>query len=215
MNLMQSRIGMIDEQKSIARSWPQTVIAVAQFADCVAERCAPGRMAVSQADLAMACERSAEINLHYGGPQIAIAPSISVAERKERFGEREARALFDRLFTRQTRVSSLQAFAAQKLQTRNMVASPASVRGDGGSSAEPVARVLPKSPVAAIKEESKDSVSLSRIEPGEKDWGTRLSLPVEAKPVVLAAPEVKRVAEQVMQEIQHRVIAQRERVGRR
>ena len=57
--------------------------------------------------------------------------------------------------------------------------------------------------------------SALRIEAVEKDWGTRLPLAVEAKPMVLAAPEVKRVAEQVMQEIQHRVIAQRERVGRR
>jgi hypothetical protein len=231
MNLVHSRIGIIDEQKSIARSWPQTVTAVAQFADCVAERCAPGRMIASQADLALACEPPAEVNFYYSEPQLRYAPSITVdrrssfaeiprevptaGQRAERFGEREARALFDRLFTRQTRVSSLQSFAAPKAQTRSMAELPALQRADRSSSAVPVARVLPKAPAIALKEGSGEGGHAPRIEAVEKEWGTRLALPVVAKPVVLAAPEVKRVAEQVMQEIQHRVIAQRERVGRR
>ncbi len=138
MNLMQSRIGIIDEQKSIARAWPQTVAAVAQFADCMAERCAPGRMTASQADLAMACERPAEINIYYGKPQVRFAPSILAGERGGRFGERGTRALFDRLFTRQTKVSSLQTFATPKTQTRRMADFPASLRADRSSSAEQI-----------------------------------------------------------------------------
>jgi hypothetical protein len=231
MNLVHSRIGIIDEQKSIARSWPQTVAAVSQFADCVAERCAPGRMIASQADLAMACEPVTEINVYYGEPQFRFVPSIAVdrrstfaeiprevpgvGQRAERFGEREARALFDRLFTRRTKVSSLEPFAAPNAQTRSMAEFPALQRADRSSSAIPVARILPKAAAIELKEASGEGGRTSRIEAVEKEWGTRLTLPVEAKPVVLAAPEVKRVAEQVMQEIQHRVIAQRERVGRR
>ena len=231
MNQAHSRIGIIDEQKSIACSWPQTVAAVAGFADCVAERSTPRRMMVSQADLALACEAPTEINVYYGEPQFRFAPSITVdrrspfaeiprelsvaGQRGERFGEREARALFDRLFTRQTRFSSLESFAAPKAQTRSMPEFPALLRADRSSSAEPVARVLPKAPAIAPKEVSGEGGHTPRTEAVEKEWGTRMPLPVEAKPVVLAAPEVKRVAEQVMQEIQHRVIAQRERVGRR
>jgi hypothetical protein len=230
MNLQHSSIGIIEEQKSIACSWPQTVATVAEFADCLAERCAPSRIIASQADLALACEPPAEINIYYGEPQLRFAPSITVDRRSSfaeiprelpaaghrgRFGEREARALFDRLFTRQTRVSSLPSFAASKAQTRSMPEFPALLRADRMSSAVPVARVLPKTQAIALKEASGEGGHTSRMEAVEREWGTRLALPVEPKSVVLAAPEVKRVAEQVMQEIQHRVIAQRERVGRR
>jgi hypothetical protein len=230
MNL-HSPIGIIEEQKSIARSWPQTVAAVAEFADCLVERCAPSRIIASQADLALACEPPAEINIYYDEPQLRVAPSITVdrrssfaeiprelptaGQRGERFGEREARALFDRLFMRQTRVSSLPSFAAQKTQTHSMPEFPALQRADRMSAAVPVVRVLPKAQAISLKEVPGEGRHTSRNEAVEKDWGTRLTLPVEPKPVVLAAPEVKRVAEQVMQEIQHRVIAQRERVGRR
>jgi hypothetical protein len=231
MNQAHSRIGVIDEQKSVASLWPQTVAAVAEFADSVAERSAPGRLMVSQADLALACEPPTEINVYYGEPQLRFTPSITVdgrssfaqipkelsaaGQRGERFGEREARALFDRLFTRQTRVSILESFVTPKAKTRNMAEFPALLRTDRSSSAEPVARVLPKAPAIALKEVSGEVGHAPRMEAVEKEWGTRMPSPVEAKPVVLAAPEVKRVAEQVMQEIQHRVIAQRERVGRR
>ena len=81
-----SKIGMIDEQKSIARSWPKTVAAVAQFAGCVAERCVPGRIIASRADLALACEPAAEINIYYGEPQLRFAPSITV-DRRRSFAE--------------------------------------------------------------------------------------------------------------------------------
>jgi len=231
MSWLQSRIGMIDEQRSIASSWPQTVAAVARFAEGFAERCAPGRMIASQADIALACAPPAEINYYYGDPQLRFAPSITVDRRSgiaesaralpdggrrgERFGEREARALFDRLFTRQTRVSSLPTFATAKAQTRSLPEFPAVLRGDRASSAVPVARVLPKAAAIVGAEISKEGGTPSRMEGVDKGWGTPLALPVEAKPVVLAAPEVRRVAEQVMQQIQDRVIAQRERVGRR
>ena len=228
---LDSKIGIIDEQESIARLWPKTVAAVAQFAGCVAERCVPGRFIASRADLALAWEPPAEINIYYGEPQLRFAPSITVnrrssfaevarefpiaGQRGERFGEREARTLFDRLFTRQTRVSSLEASAAPKAPTRSMPEFPALQLADLGAGAVPVARVLPKAPPIELKEGLGDSAHALRTEAVEKEWGTRPTVAVEAKPVVLAAPEVKRVAEQVMQEIQHRVIAQRERVGRR
>jgi hypothetical protein len=228
---LDSKIGIIDEQKSIARPWPKTVAAAAQFAGCVAEHCVPGRIIASRADLALAGEPPAEINIHYSEPQLRFAPSITLGRRSsfaqvarefptagqrgERFGERDAQALFDRLFTRQTRVSSLEASAAPKAPTRSMAEFPVLQHGDLGAGAAPVARVLPKAPPIELKEGLGESAHSLRMEAVEKEWGTRLPSPVEAKPVVLAAPEVKRVAEQVMQEIQHRVIAQRERVGRR
>jgi hypothetical protein len=220
MSLLQPRIGMIEEQRSIASSWPHTVAAMARFAEGFGERRAPGRMIASQADLALAYSPAAEINYFYGDPQLRFAPSITVdrqsgfaqsarmlsddGQRGERFGEREARALFDRLLTRQTRVSSLPSFVAAKAQTRSLPE----------MHADHVARVLPKTTIAA-PEISEEGGRAARRDAVEKGWGTPLALPVEARPVVLAAPEVRRVAEQVMQQIQDRVIAQRERVGRR
>ncbi len=39
--------------------------------------------------------------------------------------------------------------------------------------------------------------------------------PTPHPPVTLGAPEIRRVADQVMREIDHRVVARRERLGKR
>ena len=227
---MNTEIGVIRRQESVAQGAPPTIAAAEEFAAGVTLRYAPRAMMASQADIALAWEAPAEIN-YYQDARAGAAPSLTIqnsivfpdvhressaASAAPRFGEKDAEQLFERLFSRHARVAS---FPSHALPERPSAAAPGMPSGRWGDSrasgTQPVDRALPLSPAARIAPASRDKKTSAQPELSERGWGTPSVPPAESKPVVLAPPEVRRVAEQVMREINHRVLAQRERLGRR
>jgi hypothetical protein len=231
MEFMNTEIGVIRAQESVAKHAPLTIAEATEFTAELAERYAPQSVMVSRADLALAWEPPAAIDYYHDAPQIAISPSVTIeetylfsgvtrelaaaAEDGGRYGESEARALFERLFARHTRVASFLSFPVTEAGQTLAPGMPPVRPTAGEPRAQAVERTLPgtvpeNAPPARMGEDAK-----ARPEVRDMGWGSRPLLLAEPKPVVLAAPEVRRVAEQVMREINHRVIAQRERMRRR
>jgi hypothetical protein len=224
-------IGVIGRQNSVARRAPLTITAVEEFAVGMAQRYVPQTLMASQADLAVACEPPAEVNYYQAAPHVSISPALTfptasffseatrdlgaAVQRVPRYGEREARALFERLFSRHARIASFLSFHSPEARKIPPPELPSLQSGDSAAGARPVERVLPEVKIEKASQDAPQESHPPSHEFSDKDRGSRPLLAAESKPVVLAAPEVRRVAEQVMREINHRVTAQRERLGRR
>jgi hypothetical protein len=143
--------------------------------------------------------------------------------------EAAAGALFERIFSRHIRVTAFeppprtdpsgergrraidmprQTDAVERIVHRAMVGEKAAA---SPSPAEPAAAL----PVAA--RESAWGMPAPAFSPSAREtgWGSPFAFPEAPKALTLPAPEIKRVAEQVMREIDRRVIARRERTGKR
>lgn len=227
---MDVSIGVIRKQSVPAAAPLGTVAAAEAFASRIASCYLPARFSASRAELALAYEPAPQVN-YFQSAQVDVAPSVTIHDHHafaavprqtavangeaQGFGEAQAAALFERLFSRHKRTASF----AEK----GMPVEPAPA-GSPGTQPIPsfpvdlsraVERILPRPATA-------DRPSARAKEPrlfdgGNSDagWGTRAILPATPKPFTLAEPEVKRVADQVMREIDHRVIARRERMGKR
>ena len=157
--------------------------------------------------------------------EVAAVPEAAQAG----FGEAEASALFARLFSRQARVATFAAGPPPAPPAGATFASGLAHAPSAGVAPDPFF-ASPREPLerAAVVERSLphpvvDDDAPVRLEAARRpeivhrddDWGTRPVLPPEPKPVTLPAPEIRRVAEQVMREIDHRITARRERLGKR
>jgi len=213
-------IGIVRRQDIPAREAPVTVAAAELFAAAIARRFQPQSVTVSRAELALAWEAPPQINYYTTSQTLHIYPGVTVEERYLPAGtSRDVRAseagvLFGRLFSRQAR---LEAFEPAREATRGQAsiarggreleipARPAVVeRHIPRPAAAPQSPPLPVEPIAASPSGARDT-----------DWGTPFARRETPKPITLAAPEIKRVADQVMREIDHRITARRERMGRR
>jgi len=228
---MNLEIGIIRPVVPRARV-PRTIASAAAFAQAIAQRYAPQAVMVTRADLALAWQAPGEINTFTAAPRIEIAPVVTVQERNvfvsaERevaavpaaaqagFGEAEASALFARLFSRQARVATFAAGSPPALPA-GATANPFLV--DPREPLERAAVVERSLPHPVVEDDApvrREAARRPEIVHRDDDWGTRPVLPPEPKPVTLPAPEIRRVAEQVMREIDHRITARRERLGKR
>jgi hypothetical protein len=231
--VMDWTIGVVEEHEAFA--WPdlRTVAAAHAFTEALASRYAALTFTASRGELALAYDAPAQFNnFHshfHGGPEITVSPAVNIHEERafavisreiaatgeptEGYGEAQAAALFERLFSRRARV---EAFSPPRETARP---------GDPVLSAKATLATIPQSDdVERIvsRATSVDKVS-ARVEGSsataaaarDSGWGTPAAFPEAPKPATLPAPEVKRVAEQVMREIDRRMIARRERMGKR
>jgi hypothetical protein len=212
---------------------PWTIGSAAAFAAAIAQRYAPQAVMVTRADLAVAWQAPDQVTYATAAQRIDIAPTVTVEEHNNvfiqaardvaaasgveqvNFGEAEASALFARLFSRQGRVATFAAAAAAAplaaASANPFVVGPR----DLVESAAAVERSLPLAPMDGDRPMRHDPVSRPHIVHRDDGWGTPPMLPPEPKPITLPAPEIRRVAEQVMREIDHHITAHRERLGKR
>ena len=225
---MNPSIGVIQREELPSCIAPGTIASTELFASTLAWRFAPRTITVSRAELALAWEAPAEVNHFHSAPRIEMFPTMTVQERymaagvsKEAthaplpgtsYSEDEASALFERLFSRRVRV------AAFNLPQAPHPRDPAILGGramESSPRAGVVERVTPRATVIEKAATPAEPVITTSPSAREAGWGSPPAFQEVAKPVNLPAPEIKRVAEQVMREIDHRIIARRERMGRR
>lgn len=216
---MNLEIGVIEKQSEPAFPPPGTVAASNEFASRVAGQYLPGELTVSRAELALAYDTGGDVN-HFGDTNVNVSPRFSVdhhylfapVRREIAAGhggapEAHVERLYQRLFSRQERVKL---FAAGEPGRRGQNEIQP-LAGFSMMHPEPVERTVRAT-------SSEDRAAKPVLRPGENSdfgWGTPITPPVAQKPVTLAAAEVKRVTEQVIREIDHRILARRERMGRR
>ncbi len=223
---MNTAIGVIRRQQSTAQQAPGGTASAAAFWETMTGRYGSSAVTVSGADLALAWDPVSEVHHHHQSVRAWTLPAISfgqqntfVAAPREfavesagaRYGDAEASALFGRLFSRHTRVAAFDGpgGTAPDGQTAERQ------RAAAAQAPESVERVLSRPRAAA-----EPAVTIERAMPlpssaGDTGWGTPVPFAESAKPVSLPAPEIRRVADQVMREIDNRLTARRERTGRR
>jgi hypothetical protein len=241
-------IGIIRRDEAPARHIPYTIASTAAFVTEIEHRYVAGPVTISRAELAVACQPKAENNYFYHASRIEIAPKLSLQEhnwfaaapkklaRAERatdgYGEAEASALFQRLFSRQARVAPFALPPGRETEAPISQAAPIfgptldqipQVAAVERALARPVVQqgslvpaeeAPPFQPSASAPEWEFQSAP---FQPAVREIGRvpRSLFTNEPQPITLPAPEIRRVAEQVMREIDHRIVARRERLGRR
>ena len=226
---MNLAIGVI--QKRAARVWQvQPAVMTAEcFATSLSDRYATHSLLVSRADLALRLEPGLPSPVHEGN-RIEISPSIFLTQQRVfaevdrvesvipatvgTFDEGGATALFERLFSRHRRTSTFRAAQAAADNAKPVVMATAKREVTAAPQAKP------KNTEAAPVRIEDISVALERaakmtMHTADSGWGTPAPAASEAKAFTLPAPEVRRVAAEVMREIEHRANAARERMGRR
>jgi hypothetical protein len=229
---MNLNIGVIQKRSEPAFPSPRTVAAADEFASRIARRYLAGELTVSRAELALAYQFPDEIN-HFQESHLHIATQVTLhdhgffapvrremavaSESPRETGGTQVTKLFERLFSRRARVASLQPNAPaipphDRSQRDQRDQRP--LPGFAMAAPEPVARILRAvAPEPSLDRAAKPAAtSAPAPDPG---WGSPISLPAASKPFTLPAAEVKRVTEQVIREIDHRIIARRERMGKR
>jgi hypothetical protein len=223
-------IGVIQKDRIPVRSVPKSVSALQSFATAVAQRYAPHAVMVSHADLALAFHPSAGDNYFFSAPRLEVAANLTLQERSlattsaasesarsfstsSRYGDAEAGALFERLFSRHTRVAAFPAQSETARQRDPILLSQEPVAAS--LRPEVVARAMPRAAATARAGTPAESITTPPSTTRDPGWGTPIALHHAPPPLTLPAPEIKRVADQVMREIDHRIVARRERMGKR
>jgi hypothetical protein len=183
---------------------------------------------VARADFALARPAFFTTLLNQHFPRISLAQNLTLRHQSlfppaaktlpqnpsatARFGAAEASALFQNFLARQARVSALVPTTATPFASATAAQTPSLQQ----QTALKIPRELPKR--ARQPQDSAPSITAAMPPPAlrEQDFGgPRLVPPPPPPPTILPAPEIKRVAAQVMHEIEHRLTANRERLGRR
>ena len=217
---MDLEIGVIKKRNEPAFPAPWTVLASDQFASRIARRYAASELTVSRAELALAHQSLGEVD-YFKNVHVNVAPQVHVHEhlsfraapREIATGSRGAppasvEKFYERVFSRQERVT-LFAAAGETTGAHREEIRP--LAGFSAMHPEPVERTVR----AALAEERTARPDSPHVSDSDSGWGTPITPPASPKPLTLPAAEVKRVAEQVIREIDHRITARRERMGRR
>jgi hypothetical protein len=252
-------IGVIRRDEIPVQCAPPSVTTTEAFAGALEQRYTPRAVIASRADLALAWEPPAQIDYFYNSPRIEISPTVTVEERyvfaglakdlrhvpktAVRYGEAEAGALFERLFSRHMRVAPFdpphetawwrepvrpgaatpppRLGTVERIVPRAMTVEKSSAAADKTAVITPAARATrwetatPITSPAATDKSWGTAAPIASLAEHDMGWGTPFAFSETSKPLILPAPEIKRVAEQVMREIDRRVVARRERIGRR
>lgn len=219
-------IGVIERERMQAGAPLPTVAEAGRFASSLLSRYEARRFVASGADLALAWETARVLNENHFSTRVEVSPRITVDQsytfpgfRPEKraltpaaaFDEQRAAALFERLFTRSARFAAIDS-PREAIPPSTTAAKQALIFAEQRASA--VERALPVRPAI---EKTPPAAELAHAPAGHKlddGWGTPLAKRETPAPVTLAAPEIRRVTDQVMREIDHRTRAVRERTGR-
>jgi len=226
---MDWNVGVIEKRAKPDRPWVATVNAAASFAASIAERYEARPVTASHVELALAFDAPPQFNYHQDGPSIHVAPAVTVQEqppfaRVQRdvgsaatqaggFGVGEATRLFERLFSRRMRAPSFVPRPDAEPARPRESSLTSALRRIAGREVEVVERILAR-PAPSEKPVAPMELVTAAPAARREEW-TPQPAPAPARPVTLAPPEIKRVAEQVIREIDHRIVARRERLGRR
>lgn len=216
---MKLAIGAIEKRIGPAFAPPRSVAASHDFIRRLTLRYLARPLTVSRAELALAYPPPREINYHQH-PHLTASLQVNIddhfapvpremviaPELVEQAREPQVSKLFKRLFSRYTRAVAFPSSAMQPTPRTTIAAGKPQLPGFSPSTTpEPVARILR----ASAQETSPQSPT---TDPG---WGTPFTPVPAPKPFTLPISEVKRVTDEVIREIDHRIIARRERFGRR
>jgi hypothetical protein len=223
------QIGVIQKRVPESKS-PRTIAALDAFASQIARAYLPSRHTISRAELALAygvpeafenhqhahMEISSSVSFHEHFSFVsrrasARRESAAAAQVRPGFGEAQAMALFERLFSRRKRIAEFSDSTPQRrTPPRDLTATRSLAPDFPAAPAERVHRILPR--LARAEHPEADAHSEKRSETG---WGSPVTPPASPKPITLPPAEVKRVTDEVIRAIDHRIIARRERMGRR
>jgi hypothetical protein len=228
MTIVNADIGVIQKRREAGFSAPRTIAAADAFAMRIARSYLPSELTISRAELALAYGASDQINNSHT-TRVEISPSISLhdhfslaaapretaAVRQPTPGvsDAQAAALFERLFSRHKRVAAFPDSALPgRAPSRDPIGQqPVDFRD---VTIERVERTLPRPAGRGQSVTSSDQKLQTAV--AETRWGSPLTPPAATpKPFTLPPGEVKRVTDEVIREIDHRIIARRERMGRR
>jgi len=227
MTIVNADIGVIQKRRKAGFCAPRTIAAADAFAMRIARSYLPSELTISRAELALAYGASDQINTSHT-TRVEISPSISIQDyfslggapketlgvqrKARRFGEADAAALFERLLSRRKREAAFASGAPSDLREKRYLTPDLPV-----AQTERLERIvrLPAAPQEAesIAPRGKPITPLTaNVDSG---WGSPITVPATPKPFTLPPGEVKRVTDEVIREIDHRIIARRERMGRR
>ncbi len=216
--------GVIQKRKGPLWPAPRTVAAADAFAGAIAARYAANGFTSSGVERALAFEPQPQVNYFQDAPKIDVFPQIAIHEHhsfpattREMAAAPAASGIFDRLFSRQTRVAAFDPARSQQSPRPGDLMAPILRDVESAPQARGIERVLPRAAgTPADKPAGTSAAGRSASRPAlDTGWGTPPAIPQQPAPITLPAPEIRRVADQVMREIDHRIIAQRERMGRR
>jgi len=221
------KIGAFRQREAHAWHFLQTVMSTENFLTSVTERNSARNVTASHVEMALAHLPSSQANYFQATSQLDVAANLAVHKQNlypvivrdrssldesgERYSDAKAAALFEKLFSRRTRISSPVSTQVTRVQEAR-VNRPVLKTSDH---LEPMQQ-------AVVSDRSSNGnlvrVSSTHESPATKldsGWGTPAVFPRAAISPTLPPNEVKRVAEQVIREIDRRVVANRERMGRR
>ena len=226
---MNSGLGVIQKRSEPAYRPPGTIAALGVFARRIAYAYLPVELTISRVELALAYGVPEQIENHRHA-HMDIAPSFnfhdhfsfaaprklaSNSQRAAGLGEAQAAALFERLFSRHKRVVAFAPGAPQGSAIRSGDYARKRTLDFPAATGEHVERTLPRF-VTTESEESarrRGKTTTPRTPEIDSGWGSPLT--PAPKSFTLPPAEVKRVTDEVIREIDHRIIARRERMGRR
>jgi hypothetical protein len=228
---MNLEIGVIQKRGGPAFAAPWTVAASEQFASRIAQRYLARGLTVSRAELALAYQTPGEVH-HFQDTQVNISPQFSLHEhhlfapvrREIEAGAREARVekLYERLFSRQERITSFTPPGAPPVGFNSKMRDSIRDRGGNRQGTPPLTGFLTAGPEAVERIVGDAPLQGRAAKPAspqtpdsDSGWGTPIAPVATPKAFTLPAAEVKRVTEQVIREIDHRIVARKERMGRR
>jgi hypothetical protein len=232
-------------RQEVARSlMPPTVTASVTFAAGIVQRHAARPLTVSRAELALAWQPAGDVATNNSTSRVTIAPVVAIHEHPlftavtksfarivdvpPAYGDAQASALFRRLFSRQGRISAIAGTSIPPAAGRVSAIADSSIPPAFGAmpsgpsfrlSETPrngaVERTLPRPPKSEAAASKADRAPVLQQNADMQEWGRRPLSSAEPQPITLAPPEMRRVTEQVIREIDHRLAAGRERMGRR
>jgi hypothetical protein len=214
------KIGSISAHEETTAPVPEAVRATKSLVASVARRYLGNSITASRVEMALALQQPMQINHFQEGSQFDLSASVTLEERfaleriatesaekkdeSEEYSAAKIAALFERLFSRRIRLASSIPIECSWHNTINTAPAPINKRRSE----------LPESFAPQGKTQS-DSFHQLPAFTRDVGWGTPAAFPEHAKPATLPPPEIKRVTDQVMREIDRRIVARRERMGGR
>ena len=223
---MKWEIGALRQREPQGWHATKRVMSTQDFATSVIERHSARNVTASHVEMALAQLSSSQAYYLQATSQLDVAANLAFQEQKlfpfvrdrssnvessEHYSDAKAAALFEKLFSRRSRVSSPVSPEVTRVHQAR-VNSPAPKVPDHF---KPVQQER-----ASDRSFNRNMVRVASIRESpatklDSGWGTPAVFPEATVFPALPPNEVRRVADQIIREIDRRVVANRERIGRR
>jgi hypothetical protein len=220
------RIGALRQPEPHVWRVMKTVMSTQDFVTSVIERHSAQNVTASHVEMALAQLSSSQANYFKAISQLDVAANLafheqtlypvvrdrsSNVESSERYSDAKAAALFEKLFSRRSRISAPVSTEVTRVHE---------ARGNSPAPKMPDHFKLVQQERASdrcfngnlVRVGSTHESPAPKLDSG---WGTPAVFPQATVSPALPPNEVRRVADQVIREIDRRVVANRERMGRR